>query len=311
MKTKTFEEKYKNVKAIRLENDYLSVGVLPVNGAKVFSLYNRITGREYMTQAVSQQYAELKFGEEYIQAEVSGFDDCFPTVDPCVYADYPWEGTPIADHGETCQLKWDYALHDSGVDMEVHGVRFPYVLRKSLRFKDDKTLRIEYEAKNCCAYDMKFIWTGHIMLNAQEGGRIILPYEQGARAKIVFSFNERLGKPGDIVEWPSDFAKDGEKQRFDVTAKRNPNGNNYKLSFIDRIKKGEFIYQYPDGDSVRLLFPQQRISYMNIWVNEGSAFGLHSIAPEPSFGSCDTPIEGEAGVLKARGTQDWYLEFLV
>ena len=311
MNVRTYDARYKDVKAVCLENDSLSVGLLPEQGAKMFSLFNKHTYREYMTQAATSSYQSLMFGGEYVKSEVSGFDDCFPTVDPCIYVDHPWAGTQIADHGEICQLQWDYAMHQSSIDMEVHGVRFPFVFRKSLYFRDERTLRIDYQAENCCAFDMKFIWTAHIMLNAQEGGRIILPYEQGDKAKVVFSFDEGLGRRGDIVEWPAVQRKDGSKQRFDVTTPRDENGNNYKLSFYNRIEKGEFIYRYTDGDSMTIRFPEQKIPYMNLWVNEGSAFDFHSVAPEPSTGSGDTPLAGEVSVLKSRSTYDWYLEFSI
>lgn len=131
MSVRIYDTRYKGVKAICLENDFMSVGLLPDNGAKVFSLFSKVTYREYMTQAISRHYRGMEFNSEYIKAELSGLDDCFPTVDPCIYTDFTWEGTQIADHGEICQLQWDYVLHSSRIDMEVHGVRFPFVFKKS------------------------------------------------------------------------------------------------------------------------------------------------------------------------------------
>ncbi len=78
-----------------LESEAVRVSLKPRMGGKIRSFYSKNTDCEYLYQDLRQ---ELK-GSGYSDHDISGMDECFPTVLPCEYPDAPWRGVPLDDHG--------------------------------------------------------------------------------------------------------------------------------------------------------------------------------------------------------------------
>lgn len=66
------------MRTIVIENEYLRIGVTPDYGARVISLFDRLGGREWMTQGRESPNT----GEDatYLGQEAVAWDECFPTV---------------------------------------------------------------------------------------------------------------------------------------------------------------------------------------------------------------------------------------
>ena len=97
---KIYKGTYKDIEAVIVETAKLKATFLPKYGAKLTSLKNKANGREYMAEAPGEKYRKLAYGGSYVAAECSAFDDMFPTIDPCICNDYPWQGAEYPDHGE-------------------------------------------------------------------------------------------------------------------------------------------------------------------------------------------------------------------
>jgi len=178
---------YKDVEAVTLENENLIAQFLPDYGGKMVSFYCKQAAREFLVQAPESTYKKLAYDGDYVEAECSGFDDMFPTIEKAYYLEFPWKGIEIPDHGEVCSLKWDYEIRPDCLYMSVSGVRFPYRLEKWISFQSDGTLNIAYKATNLSPFDMDFIWAAHPMINTEEGGEILVPFEGQQLATIMFS----------------------------------------------------------------------------------------------------------------------------
>lgn len=311
-----YESFYKDVESVVVENDKLKAHFLPKLGGKMASLVWKETGREFLSQAHNPKYKIPRYDGIYVDAECSGFDDMFPTIDVCYYETYPWNGVKLPDHGEVYSLCWSYKIEDSCLYMSTYGVRLPYKLEKWIRFETSNTLKIEYKATNLSHFDMDFIWAAHPMINAEEGGEIILPYDDEAGITCVFSEDGGFGKYGYHMKWPKTTRLDGKLQALNITAPRNNKGNNYKYYFNKRIPEGWCIYKYnSDGTALKLSFPEDKVPYFSIWVNEGSFHNLYNIAPEPCTGAFDrvdfAKIHGTNSVLEAKNEYCWFLSFSV
>jgi hypothetical protein len=316
MSTKIYQSKYKDVSALTLESDALSVQFLPDYGAKLASLVYKKTGREFMVQDKSTAYKVLEYDGDYGAAECSGFDDMFPTIDRMFYTDYPWKGIDIPDHGEVCSLRWKAEINDDMVYMSVYGVRFPYKLEKWISFKDSNHLSIKYKATNLSAFDMDFLWAAHAMINVEEGGQIFVPYEEGSPVTTVFSADPAFGKYDDKIKWPVAMRRDGKLERLDLTSEKKPDGNTYKVYFDDKIPEGWCAYKYnSDNTILKFMFPTETVPYFCIWVNNGCFHDLHNIAMEVCTGAYDRPdaakVRGQNSVLKADSEYAWYLDIVV
>jgi hypothetical protein len=320
MAVKIYPSHYKDVKAITMENDRIKVQFLPEFGGKMTSFIFKENEKEFLAQAENTKYRRLNYDGVYVDAECSGFDDMFPTIDRVFYPNDPWKGVEMPDHGEVCAIRWEHEIKDDSLCMRTHGLRLPYVLEKRVRFDDASNLRIDYQATNLCDYDIDFIWAAHPIVNIEEGGEIILPYKDGAAATCVFSFEEGFGRYGDAVRWPVALRRDGKTQMLNKTAPKDINGNNYKIYFDERIPEGWCAYKYPPVDSRNsesvvfyMTFPAEFVPYFSIWMNEGSFHGFHSIAMEPCTGAYDridlAILHKKNSVLKAKSKYAWFLGF--
>src|SRR5664279_4148592 len=86
-----------------IENDKLRVGIAPAYGARVVSLLDKTSGREWITQGVRSGNT----GEDavYLGAEAVGWDECFPTVGPWDASATPWRRR-LRDHGDLWGRPW-------------------------------------------------------------------------------------------------------------------------------------------------------------------------------------------------------------
>ncbi len=316
MSTKIYNSVYKDQNAITLESKTLKVKFLPELGGKMASLIHKGLSKEFLVQAENPEYKILQYDGNYVESECSGFDDMFPTIDSFYYDTYPWSGIKVPDHGEVCGLKWDYIIQNDCLYMYVFGVRFPYKLELWVRFKSDNELNINYRVTNLSYFDMDFIWAAHAMIYSEEGGEILVPYKEGQVVTCIFSMDKDFGMYGDVMSWPEARRRDGVVQKIDITSIKGEKGNSYKFYFKDRIPEGWCGYRYSsDNSAIILSFPEDKVPYLGIWVNEGSFHGFNNLALEPCTGSFDRPdlarLYKHNSVLNAKGEYSWYLTFCI
>ena len=318
MKTQIVKTMYKDIEAVSVENTHLRVVFLPGFGGKMASLADKKSGREFLVQADGESYKKLGYAGSYVDAECSGFDDMFPTIDTWTYNDYPWCGAEMPDHGEVCGLPWGYEVEEDGGCLHcwVYGVRFPYRLDKWIRFSGESELCISYKARNLSPFDMNYIWAAHVMLNAERGARILTPYDDGAAATCVFSGDEDFAMPGMAIQWPKTKTQCGGTSDISITESKAPDGNSYKYYFDAPVPEGWSGYQYEsDGTRIFLKVSKETVPYLGIWVNNGAFKNYYNMALEPCSGTYDDPQRavqhGQGSVLPGGGEQAWQLSFCV
>ena len=99
MGTNIYESFYKDVESVVVENDKLKAHFCPNWEEKMASLVWKETGREFLSQAHNPKYKIPRYDGIYVDAECSGFDDMFPTIDVCYYETYPWNGENFRSRG--------------------------------------------------------------------------------------------------------------------------------------------------------------------------------------------------------------------
>ena len=80
----------------------------------------------------------------------------------------------MPDHGEVWSIPWEYEATEKQVKLSVEGVRFPYVLQKSV-YLEESTLHQEYRVENQSDADFDYIWAAHPLFNTSEGMKLIVP----------------------------------------------------------------------------------------------------------------------------------------
>jgi hypothetical protein len=297
---------YKNKKSIVLENSRLRAEIIPDPGGKLASLVNKETGYEYLVQRKNIQYREQPFGGVFVDAECSGYDDMFPTIDTCKCENEPWKDVEMADHGEVWSLPWDYSVNGSELRMFVHGVRFPYRLGKQISFSSENSLRIDYTLVNLSPFDFDFLWAGHLMINLEEGTKLLLP-EDCKEAVTVLSNGPRAF--GDVTNWPHFSDKNG--NLFDASESGPKEAGRFeKYYFVNKLKEGWCNLIYPDNKTkLEVSFPAEKIHYIGILMNEMGWDDLYNIIIEPCSICYDRPDVarkyGQISNIKAFETLRW------
>lgn len=307
-----FPSTYKDQPAVTLESGSLRAQFLPGTGAKLASLVYKPRGFELLVQRPGGKYLLQPFDGDYVAGECSGFDDMFPTIDKCFYEAYPWQGTPLADHGEVWSLPWEHAVDGERLHFAVHGVRFPYRLEKWVSFRAENILRIDYRVTNLCSFDFDFMWAGHPMIYLEEGARLALP--PGVERLIAtFSFSGQLGGYGNRLTWPRFTAPDGTER--DLRELRPKSAGDAGKYFIEgKLPQGYCGLTFPQSNfSLFISFPVDKVPYLAILPNEGGWQDLYNIFIEPATAMLDrldvARLHKQVSTVKANSTYDWHLNF--
>lgn len=311
MDMKICKSTYKDIDAITIENECLKVQFTPQYGAKMVSMVHKKTSREILQQAENPSYKVLEYSGDFVNAECSGFDDMFPTIDRVIYPDYPWKWVEMPDHGEVCGLKWDCEVMEDSLYMAVNGVRFPYRLEKWICFSCGNTLNISYKATNLSTFDMDFLWTAHAMIDAGSGGEIILPYKDSHEARVVFTTDERLGAYGDTISWPVTVDREGKARAINSIKVTDDRIEALKYYFKGQLPEGWCEFRYKeDGTRLVLSFPKDMVPYFGILISE-----KHGLILEPCTGTMDRPdmakLFRQNSILPAKGEYTWHLNMQV
>ncbi len=90
-----------------LESDFIRTAVVPEMGAKLVSLFDKRTQREWLVAPGLRPLQKVAYGANFVEQDMSGWDEMFPTIVACDYP-VPGErfGTPLPDHGEVWPLSW-------------------------------------------------------------------------------------------------------------------------------------------------------------------------------------------------------------
>lgn len=304
---------YKTKQSIILENDTLRAEFLPDPGGKMASLISKRTGFEFLVQRPSPVYREQPFAGVYVNGECSGFDDMFPTIDVCHCDSHPWQGAELADHGEVWSLPWKVVAADKdSLTMSVHGVRFPYLLKKRIALTKNAAIRFEYELTNLSPFDFEYLWAGHFMINIVEGAKVCVP--EDCREMVTILSNSGL-KFGDIHRWPHLKDANGQSYRADVVRSKSVKGFE-KYYFTNSLKQGWCRLEYPNQrDNFRLTFSTETVPYLGILMNEEGWDGLYNIIIEPCSVCYDRPDVakkyGQRSVVQGQSKIQWEMEISI
>ncbi len=307
-----YESLYKDAAAVMLEDSDLRVTVLPDYGGKIASIYSRRYSCEFLVQNPGSSYVKSRYADRYTDGECSGFDDMFPTIDPCWYESYPWEGVHLPDHGEVWSLKWELDRRpdpQTGVSLTVHGVRLPYELKKNVRLAGGGRLKISYTLTNLSLFPIWWLYSAHIMVSIVPGTRILLPPE-AKEGQAVFSRSGRIGGYGDTFSWPHPL-----EGSAPLDLGRSAECADMEKYYIkDRLPENWCRLLYPDGRTFSVT-ADSSVPYLGLllneggWNNDGTWDSLYNIFIEPSTAPFDrvdaAKLRGACLQLEPEGSSSW------
>ncbi|OPA74008.1 hypothetical protein BVG16_24935 [Paenibacillus selenitireducens] len=289
--------------------ELMEIIVVPQLGSKAISLKHRKTNREWLSRT-ELPLGNRGYASSFSDSDGSGWDEMFPTINPCRYGEYPWQGVELPDHGEVWSIPWQAMVDNQQLQCEVYGVRMPYQLRKTYSFRTAERLRIDYSVQNLSPFPFSFLWAAHPLFQVVEGMEIRVPADLN---QIVVSYSQhgRLGETGDKLAWPNPFGEASPTPLNRVEADTARTAEKYY--FAEELPEGKAsLYDPRTGEQMTMYFPIEQVPYLSIWANYGGYLGQYHVAIEPATGFLDDVSyameQGKAAYVEAGGTYSWFLE---
>src|SRR3954470_21382631 len=196
--TESFISSIQDFATVSLRNESLEIVVMPEIGAKVYSLKNLRSGREWMWRPPEGEvFAQLPLGTGFEKSSLVGADECMPTIMEC-----EWRGRSLPSHGEAWSSTWELdrlALAHGRLVTRLQLPISPFWMERSISLNGNKA-HFEYALRNVDFTPQEFMWAFHPLMEIRSGDRLELP-------GIICMINESainlpLGGRGDRIAWP-------------------------------------------------------------------------------------------------------------
>lgn len=277
---------YKGVFAVEICFGNVSAKFLPSEGGKLASF--KAGGYEYLLQNPSRGF--LRLGEEgdYVACECAGFDDMFPTIDPCAGTG----GKIYPDHGEVCRMPLSYEIIDEitsekiskKLAMRFVSEKFGYRFEKIVGKSDGDVLEISYEIENTGCEPLPCLYAAHCLVNAENSGKIIVPF----RARDEISAGDETELFFDTTAtFPKGETKRPLREEMLKFPARRGEKRCYKLYFP--AKCGGYAVGFRPEGKPALMIDVEGLPYAGIWVNDDYFNGARCVGIEPCSARYDSP----------------------
>jgi hypothetical protein len=264
-----------------LRNEIIEAVVIPELGAKIVSLKNLRTGREWMWHpAGGFKLFRNRFGDEFSRSPLIGIDECFPTIMPC-----HWQGRDLPDHGEVWSVPWMVDPNDwengilrTSVALKVS----PFKLERTIELIDSE-IRLDYRLTNLGDAEESFLWAMHPLLKLRSGDQIVVPNSTRKQFKnLAF-----------IDDWQT-----------------APMENNCAKNFATPVLEGTAaVSNEITGERLELRWNPEHNDTLGLWLTRGGWHGHHHVALEPTNSSSDELVlavaRNHCGKVPAGGCKTW------
>lgn len=296
---------------LSLESEQVRITIVPELGGKVASLVDKRLTTEWLIQP----RADLPVGQYktpvYTEANPSGWDEMFPTIDACVYPIAGrLSGRELPDHGELWSRGWTIdETSDKYIALSLDSNIFPCRFRRSVALENDAALLLKYALINDGDEDVFYLWAAHALFEATPDTRIELP------AHVTTLYNalemEPWGVAGTIYEFPAAQTGDGRQWMLDrVIADGAPGFRKFYVQPDTHIGSAR-IRRDASGAQVTMTWDDKQIPYFGLWLDEGVFTSKPTIGLEPSSAFYDrlthAHAQGRLSVVKAQHTVEWWV----
>src|SRR6267378_1404797 len=138
-----------------LSNQWVELAVVPELGARVISLKDLRTGREWLWHPTRERTLFRNgAGDNFESSPLVGVDECLPTIAPC-----SWQGRDLPDHGEVWAAAWalDFEAWERGVLRTTVSLRIsPLDFERTIELQENE-VRLSYQLKNRSAAEELYL----------------------------------------------------------------------------------------------------------------------------------------------------------
>lgn len=291
---------------VELRGGSARVELMPALGGKISRLW--FGDRQWLWHNDQLPFRLPTPGASYhLTADSGGFDECFPTVGPCVMPSIVkgFGGRELPDHGElwaqapAVRITTDPAGHRA--ECAWQGAALPYAFTRTIVATPAGEVRCEYAVRNTGEQRLPFIWSAHPLFPLTDATQVELP--EGARVRVWAEHGVDLGGVGAEHRWPRvraggqllDFSQPGRAWKKPFACKL----------FVDLPPRDVAVTVREGNDVLCARFDARDVRHVGLWVNRGGWTPLprtswlpwrkpapyHTLALEPCIGAGDTLSE--------------------
>jgi hypothetical protein len=270
-------EQIVGLRALRLENDWLQVTVLPEVGAKIYDLIWKPTQRNFLwhnPRIGPQPYAiEANFDNYWC----GGWDDGFPTCDECDHA-----GEHYPNLGELRSLRWNVVhsretRNGATVQLTSFGPINPVKVTKNVTlYNEAPLLNIRWKITNVGFLPIDFIWGTHPAIDPGRRALLRVPAKTGI---VGLASHPSLGAPGQQYSWPMLKTEEG---WTDMSLTQSQEAGIFCGHTATNLEEGWYAVEDRDsGEGFLLQFPHDICPYLWMWLVYGGWRGYRHVILEP------------------------------
>lgn len=204
---------------LELDDGRVRVVVCPRLGARVLSLVDQWTGREWLAQGVPPEAgpdgsasAWAADDAVYTGDVAFGWDECLPTISSCPDPADPGK-PPLRDHGDLWGRHAETTAEGGVIAATWAGPGDRYRFARRIRL-DGPRLVAEYELENRAGVELPVLWAMHPLLVLEPGG--CLEVEGLSSVRVAMAAGLQIGPVPGRADWPETPGTDGRTVRLDV-----------------------------------------------------------------------------------------------
>lgn len=270
-----------------LSNERVEVAVVPELGAKIVSVKDRRTDREWMWHpSCGRILFHNSPGDDFFQSPLTGMDECLPTIEPCL-----WRGRKLPDHGEAWSAAWDVdeetwqrGVLKTSVRLEIS----PFDFERTIELEGCE-LRLNYQLSNRTPAPEYFLWAMHPLLKLQDGDELVLPS------------STRNLLNGDA--W------------LDAIDSAMPDGGCAKRVAGPVSEGVSGVHNHKTGERLDFEWNVSENNGLGLWLTRGGWHGHHHFAIEPTNAGADSLVSAVSrkwcGTVEGNSTVTWQVRLRI
>lgn len=233
----------------------------------------------------------LSSPSDYSRHDMSGYDECFPTVGPWV-----WEhgGLTIdfGDHGLLWNRRWNTTVRDGEVRSVVEVPEIGVAFSRAIRAAGPSRFLLVYRIEGAAHHSLPFVYSAHPLLRVEADTHVALP---PAASSLYVTASSRGPAPGQVIA--------GTEEMAHLLGPGSTEEESYTKCFSNALGAGthEVVVEHPTaGRSLTYRFDGAQLPYVGLFMSNGhpltdGAFrGCRMLAVEPCTSIGDDPAVAES-----------------
>lgn len=253
---------------LRLENEHLTVDVIPGRGAEIRRVCRRggenvlaaYDWRSPLPASRSTGYADSRL--DWLSEYRGGWQELFPNAGAACHVD----GVPLPFHGEASTAEWRTLEAEPSHVRLATPARLPLVLEREMRLSAaGPTLLLDETVTNEGSDPASFLWGHHPAFATGGGAQIDLP---GGVVEVAADMGDEQHDllPGGQGDWPHAASRGGSDVRVD----RSPPAGVERLCFLPDRQGWAAVRPAGSGDGVGLAWDTETFPHVWLWQQAGA-----------------------------------------